>query len=272
MEEFRVGFSAAFMRPDGTSAYPDVDLTPLTSDTRIEVVFLKNQGEIRTGDVAAIDALVLLGEPFTARSLDPAGRLAIVSRFGVGYDKVDVKACTRQGVGVSITPDAVRRPVAVAVLTYILALTGKLLIKDRLVRQGPAEFNRRSLHMGFVLVGRMLGGIGLGNIGAEVFRLARPLDMRFIAHDPYARPEAAAELGVELVDVETVFRQSDILTVNCPLTPETQGFVNEERLSLMKSTAFLINTSRGAVVDQKAIVAALRAGRLAGAGLDVFEK
>ncbi|HSW45241.1 MAG TPA: NAD(P)-dependent oxidoreductase, partial [Phycisphaerae bacterium] len=236
MEKFRIGFSKAFLRPDGTPAYPDVDLTPLRADGRVEVVFVSNESEIRSVDVAKLDALVLLSESFTSRSLDPAGRLAIVARFGVGYDKVDITACSRSGVGVSITPDAVRRPVAAAVIAMMLALTGRLLIKDRLVRQGPAGFNRRSDYMGYGLEGRVLGAVGLGNIAAEVFRLARPFGMRFMAHDPFSRPEIAAELGVEMVDLATLFRQADVLSINCPLTPETRRLVNRERLSLMKPT------------------------------------
>ncbi len=272
MDKYRVGFSKAFLKPDGVPAYPDVDLTPLLSDNRVEVAFLQNETEIRPTDIETLDALVLLGESFTGRSLNPSGRLALIARFGVGYDKVDIAACTRNGVGVSITPDAVRRPVAVAVLTLMLALTGRLLIKDRLVREGPAGFNRRSAYMGYGLEGRVLGTVGLGNIGAEVFRLARPLGMRFMAYDPFARPEIASEFGVQMVDLENLFRQADVLSVNCPLTPETRGLVSRERLSLMKPAAWLINTSRGPVVDQDALVEALTAGRLAGAGIDVFMK
>ena len=125
--------------------------------------------------------------------------------------------------------------------------------------------------MGLGLVGRVLGSVGMGNIGAELFRLAKPFDMRFIAHDPYADAKVATELGVELVSLEDIFRQADIVSVNCPLTPQTRGLVNAERLALMKPTAYLINTARGPIIDQKALTATLRANRIAGAGLDVLE-
>jgi phosphoglycerate dehydrogenase-like enzyme len=125
--------------------------------------------------------------------------------------------------------------------------------------------------MGTGLVGRTLGQLGIGNIGAEVFRVARPLDMRFIAFDPYADATVAATLGVELVDLETLFKESDFLSISCPLNDETRHIVNAERLALMKPTAYLINTARGPVVDQKALYETLKAGRIAGAGLDVFE-
>jgi len=160
--------------------------------------------------------------------------------------------------------------VAVSIITLMLALTGKLMIKDRLTREGPAGFARRAEHMGVGLVGRILGSIGIGNIGAELFRLARPFDMRFIAHDPYADARVAAELGVELTGLDEVFRRSDIVTVNCPLSDATRGLVNAERLALMKPTAYLINTARGPIVDQAALTQVLRERRIAGAGLDVL--
>jgi phosphoglycerate dehydrogenase-like enzyme len=125
--------------------------------------------------------------------------------------------------------------------------------------------------MGYGLVGRTLGSLGIGNIGAELFRLAKPFDMTFIAHDPFASPAAARELGIELVDLDEVFRRSDVLTVNCPLTDETRHLVNARRLALMKPTAFLINTARGPIVDQQALTTVLVERRIAGAGLDVFE-
>ncbi len=126
--------------------------------------------------------------------------------------------------------------------------------------------------MGLGLVGRTLGQLGIGNIGAEVFRLARPFEMKFIAHDPYADPKVAQELGVRLVGLEELFREADVLSVSCPLNDETHHIVNAERLALMKPTAYLINTSRGPVVDEKALTDVLQQGGIAGAGLDVFEQ
>ena len=126
--------------------------------------------------------------------------------------------------------------------------------------------------MGVGLVGRTLGSLGIGNIGAEVFRLAKPFDMKFIAHDPFADKKVAAELGIELVGLEDLFRRADVLSVSCPLTPETRHLVNAERLALMKPTAYLINTARGPIVDQKALTKVLQERRIAGAGLDVLEQ
>ncbi|MDH3453027.1 MAG: dehydrogenase, partial [Gammaproteobacteria bacterium] len=187
-------------------------------------------------------------------------------------DNVDLQACNDNGIAAVITPDGVRRPVAVAVMTLILALAGKLMTKNDLTRQGPDGWARVSQHMGVGLVGLTLGSLGIGNIGAEVYRMARPFEMAFIAHDPYVDPALARELGVELVGLDELFERSDFLSVSCPLNQETHGIVNAERLAKMKPSAYLINTARGPVVDQAALTAALQNKQIAGAGLDVFEK
>ena len=160
---------------------------------------------------------------------------------------------------------------AVSVITFVLALSQKLLIKDRLCRQGPPGWARRGEFMGTGLVGKTLGQLGMGNIGAEVFRLAAPFGLKFLAHDPYVDQGVARDLGVELVSAEELFRRSDFLSVSVPLSDATRHFVNAERLTLMKPTAYLINTARGPIVDQRALHDAIVEGRIAGAGLDVFE-
>ena len=129
----------------------------------------------------------------------------------------------------------------------------------------------RSDYMGLGLTGRTLGLLGVGNIGAEVLRLAAPLDMRFIAHDPYIDPAKARALGADLVDLDTLFREADFVSINVPLGDKTRGLVGARLLGLMKPTAYLINTARGPIVDQRALHEALASGRIAGAGLDVFE-
>lgn len=269
---FRVAIASDFLKPDGSPTYPDFDLAPLRSAPGVDVAFLEAASPLRAEQLEDFDALILLTQKFDAGSVPKSGRLAAVARFGVGYDTVDVDACTRAGIALVITPDGVRRPVAVSILTLMLALTGKLPAKDRLTRAAAAGYAQRSDHMGVGLVGRTLGSLGIGNIGAELFRLAQPLDMRFIAHDPYADPALAAGLGIELVGMEDLFRQADVLSVSVPLTPETHHLVNAERLALMKPTAYLINTARGPIVDQKALAAVLQAGGIAGAGLDVLEQ
>lgn len=272
MASFRVALSGDFRKADGQPTFPDFDLTPLLTAKNVETVFLDNASPLRAEQLEDFDALILLAHRFDATSVPKSGRLAVVARFGVGYDTVDVPACTAGDIALVITPDGVRRPVAVSIITFMLALTGKLMVKDRLARMGAPGFAARGEHMGVGLVGKTLGSLGVGNIGAEMFRLAKPFDMRFIAHDPFADKTVAAELGIELVSLEDLFRRSDVLSVNCPLTPETHHIVNAERLALMKPTAYFINTARGPIVDQKALTKVLQDGRIAGAGLDVFEQ
>jgi phosphoglycerate dehydrogenase-like enzyme len=269
---FRVALSGDFRKDDGTPVFPDFDTRPLATEPGVEMVYLDPVNPLPAAQLEDFDALILLAHRFTAESVPNSGRLSIVARFGVGYDTVDVAACTAGNIALAITPDGVRRPVAVSIMTFILALTGKIMAKDRLTRQGPPGFAARGAHMGVGLVGKTLGSLGVGNIGAEMFRLARPFDMNFIAHDPYANPQIAAELGVELVGLDDLFARSDILTVNCPLTPDTRHIVNAGRLALMKRSAYFINTARGPIVDQKALTDLLAAGGIAGAGLDVFEQ
>jgi phosphoglycerate dehydrogenase-like enzyme len=272
MAPFRVALSGDFKKADGSPTFPDFDLTPLREAQNVETVFLDTVSPLKPEQLEDFDALILLAHRFDASSVPKSGRLAVIARFGVGYDTVDVPACTAGNIALAITPDGVRRPVAVSIITFILALTGKLMVKDRLARQGGPGFAARGEHMGVGLVGKTLGSLGVGNIGAEMFRLARPFDMTFIAHDPFADKKVAAELGIELVSLEELFRRSDILCVNCPLTPETHHIVNAERLALMKPTAFFINTARGPIVDQKALTKVLQEKKIAGAGLDVFEQ
>ena len=224
---------------------------------------------VTTQDIASYDAILAFGVRFPAAAFAAASRVAVLSRWGVGYDMVDVPACTAGDVLLAITTDAVRRPVAEAIVTLLHALSMRLFDKDRLVRSG--RWSERAAIPSVGLRGKTLGSLGIGNIGSEMFRLLAPFGLaRLLAFDPYARPERAAELGVELVDLPTLFRQADFVTINCPLTDETRGLVNAELIGLMKPSAYLVNTARGPIVNQDDLVAALQARRIAGAGLDVF--
>jgi phosphoglycerate dehydrogenase-like enzyme len=271
VNRFRVGLSQGIREAGGRMIIPEFDLSPLDDDARIECVSLPDPETLDADMTAGLDAAILMLEAVTRHSFDARNRLSLVARFGVGYDRIDVQACSNNHVALAITPDGVRRPVAVSVITLMLALTSKLLIKDRIAREGPSGWARKAQHNGVGLVGRTLGSLGMGNIGAEVFKLAQPFDMRLIAHDPYADSRIAAALGVSLVSLEDLFRESDVLSVSCPLSEKTRGIVDAPMLDLMKPSAYLINTSRGGVIDQAALLDALRENRIAGAGLDVLE-
>ena len=268
MRRFRVALSLDVQH----KGKPVFDLSPLTANPDIDVHFVEaKDGILPASALADRDALILLFPRFARESIPADHRLGLIAKVGVGYDNVDVPACTEAGIALVTAPDGVRRPVAVATMTFILALSGRLFVKDRLARQGANGFDQRLDNNGVGLVGRVLGSVGIGNIGAEVFRLARPFDMRFVAHDPYADPALARELGITLVDLDDVFRESDFVTLNCPLTSETRHLVDARRLSLMKPISFLINCSRGPVVDQRALTKVLQERRIAGAALDVFD-
>ncbi len=268
---FRVGLTRDFLMPDGTLAFGDIGLGLLAEAPGVKHEFLPElTQELAAEQVRDYDALLVLAPRVAAATLAGADRLAVIARFGVGYDSVDVDACTEAGVLLTITPDGVRRPVATAVIALLLALAHRLPTKDRLTREG--RWAEKPAHMGIGLTGRVLGIVGLGNIGGEVARLAKLFDLRILAADPYVTPARAAAVGAQLVPLEELLRTADFVSLNCALTDETRRLIDAERLALMKPTAFLINTARGPVVDQRALTEALRARRIQGAALDVFEQ
>ncbi|MBM3995630.1 MAG: dehydrogenase [Planctomycetes bacterium] len=266
----RVCLTRDFLNPDGSPGFGDIGLQRL-DDAGIAWEYLAERTpELRPDQVRDHEALLLLGPQVTAATLDGADRLTLIARFGVGYDNVDVEACTRYGVMLTITPDGVRRPVAASALTFILALSHKLLIKDRLTRAG--RWAEKLHHIGMGLTGRTLGIVGFGNIGRELARLAEPFGLRRVAFDPYAKPAEAASQGVELLELDDLLGLADFVCICCALTPSTRNLINAERLNRMKPTAYLINVARGPIVDQAALTRMLQERRIQGAGLDVFEK
>jgi phosphoglycerate dehydrogenase-like enzyme len=265
-----VGVTRDFLSGDGGAALPGVSFALLDAAPTVNWEYLPEDVPETTPDLAArYDAILTLRPRYSAASVGaPDRRLALIARFGVGYDRIDVDACTRNGVLITITPDGVRRPVAQAVLTFVLALAGRLLPMDRITRAGG--WDRAGACLGVGVTGRTLGLVGLGNIGRDVVQLVAPFEMRVLACDPYAGREDLPR-GVELVDLDTLLRESDFVSVNCPLTRETRHLIGAAQLGLMKRTAFLINTARGPIVDERALHEALAGSRIAGAGLDVFE-
>ena len=267
---FRVGMTRDFLDSDGNVAVGDVGLELLDQSVGVEWEFLpEDSDELTAEQIQGYDAVIVVARRVTAATLEGAARLAIVARFGAGYDTVDVEACNRNGVLLTTTPDGVRRPVASSFMAFILALSHNMMAKDRITRAG--RWNEQTDHIGVGLAGRVLGLVGLGNIGREVVALARPWEMRHIAHDPYVSRADAAALGVELVDLETLMSTADFVCVCCLLNEETRHLINAERIALMKETSFLINIARGPIVDQEAITAALQKRRIRGAALDVFD-
>jgi phosphoglycerate dehydrogenase-like enzyme len=217
------------------------------------------------------DAFFVSQVAVDATSLAGIERLAVVARWGVGYDRIDVPALTKADVALAITPNAVRTPVAEAVVTLIFALAKNVFVLDRTSRAGKWRFDLP--RPGRDIAGKVLGSLGAGNIGRELFRIARSLGFsRMIAHDPLVDPASVRELGVEVVSLEELCRESDFLCVLTPLNDQTRGIIGAKELATMKPSAFVINTARGGIVDEKALVDALKVNAIAGAGIDVFER
>ncbi|MBS7610235.1 hydroxyacid dehydrogenase [Candidatus Bathyarchaeota archaeon] len=214
-----------------------------------------------------VDAVLAGGDSFSAKVISSARNLKIIARDGVGLDRVDLAAATKAGIVVTIAPTVCE---SVADLTFglILCVMRRILIADRSVRS--QEWNLRRKFVGRDVHGATLGIIGLGRVGSGVAKRARGFRMRVLGYDPYVKPERIRELGVEPSDLDALLRESDVVTIHTPLTEETRGLIGSREIGLMKDGSYLINTARGAIVDEKALYEALRIGKLAGAGLDVL--
>ena len=213
------------------------------------------------------DALMVQWAPITRRVIEQLTRCRIISRYGVGVDMIDLEAARERGIPVANVPDYCVEEVASHTLCFLLALGRKVLMQDRLLRQGVWKSVDviRPLNR---FTNQTLGLVGVGRIGRRFAQLAAPLGMRILGYDVQPPKDTGP---VSLVDFETVIRESDYLSLHCPLTKETQHLINAEVLRKMKPSAFLINVSRGGVVDTTALVEALLRGQIAGAALDVFE-
>ena len=227
-----------------------------------------NPDELRAS-VADVEALVVRSQVTVDAALIEAGaRLQVIGRAGVGVDNVDLDAATRAGITVVNAPTGNTIAAAEHTLALLLALARKVASADASMRRG--EWARKQ-HEGVQLGGRTLGIIGLGKIGMAIAERARGFGMHLLGSDPFVTPEQAGLRGVELVELDELLARSDAITVHVPLGRGTTGLIGEAAIARMKPTAFVLNVARGGVVDEAAVAAALRAGRLGGAGIDVFE-
>jgi phosphoglycerate dehydrogenase-like enzyme len=269
-EKFRVAVTADAARPDGSSIHGDLGLDRLTEQGIEWHVLPSYQNPIPVDQLAGVQAVYSLGHiAFGCETLEHAPDLRLIARFGAGYDTVDLEACTEAGVVVTNTPAAIRKPLAVAGLTLLLALSHNLLAKDRLTR--TSNWADRDKYRGASLDGRTVGIVGFGSVGAELARLVAPLGLQVIGNNRSGRNVGAAELGVALVGMDELLERSDFVVLCAALTPETEKLINASKLARMKPTAYLINIGRGKLVDTDDLRDALRERRIAGAGLDVFE-
>lgn len=266
--DFTVGLTRDLSDGAGGFSWGNVSIETLSP---LSWKFMANAEPFLTpNDFEGLSAVAFAGVGINAESFGPASKSPLlISRFGVGYDNVDLAACTQAGVALTITPDGSKKPVATAALTLMLATMFRLVAKDHQARS--FDWRNRIQGLGSGLNGKTIGTIGLGNVASEFFRLISPFETRRLACDPWKKSEEAAAIGVELVDLETLVAQSDVIVVTAALTPETRHLIGKAQFTLMKKSAILINISRGPIVDEEALVSALKQGDIAGAGLDVFE-
>ncbi len=246
-------------------------LTPLAADARFELIERPGlKGEDLTAAVAEADAvLVRSATRITREALSRATRLKVIGRAGVGVDTIDVDAATEKGVAVMNAPAGNTVSAAELACALLLSLIRKVPAADRSMREGKWD---RSSFSGTELYRKTLGLIGAGRIGGEVARRARAFGMRVLAYDPYLSAEAARGMGVELTALDTVLRESDAISLHVPLTENTRGILGEAQLALLKPSCVIVNAARGGLVDETALIARLKDGRLAGAAFDVFDQ
>jgi len=214
--------------------------------------------------------IIITGAPVSAEIINKAKRLKMIQTTSVGYDRVDVDAAAANGIIICNVAEANANSVAELVFGLILDVARRISAHDRLLRDGG--WARYHVERQVEIRGSTLGIIGLGAIGSRVAQIGKyAFNMRILACDPYIIPDRAEQFGGKLVDMETLLKESDVVTTHTPLNEETHHLISERELSLMKPTAILINTSRGPVMDEKALIKALKQGKISGAGLDVFE-
>ncbi len=266
----RIGLTADLFDSSGNPVFGAEALGLLDASGLTYDILAPDGGALDRRTIGAYDALFVGAAKVTEETLaGDTGRLKVIARNGVGYDALDLGALSRRGILVTNTPLAVRYPVATTALAFLLAISLKLPQRIRMAREG--RFAERGNLLGIGLPGRTVGIVGLGGIGMEIVRQVQPHGMRVLGADPYRKPADLGGAGVALVPLETLLAEADFVIIACLLDRTTHHLINAERLALMKPSAFLINVARGAIVEEAALIEALRAGTIAGAGLDVFE-
>src|SRR5687767_13946425 len=253
----------------GQAVTPDSPELNAFKKAGFDIKFGKSAPTTPVGDVIeylqGCAAVVAGGEPYPEEVFASCPDLKLVVRFGVGYDAVDVEAATKHGVVAATTPGTNDWAVADHAMGLVIDLAHRISRHDRLIRSGGWGGIR-----GIDIYQKTLGIVGLGRIGKGVAKRAKGFDMRVLAHEPYPDSAFVAAHGIELVSMEEVFRQGDFVTLHLPASRETERIVDASMLALMKPTAYLINTARGRLVDEDALYAAVRSGRIAGAGIDAW--
>ncbi|MFQ5552773.1 MAG: 2-hydroxyacid dehydrogenase [Thermoplasmata archaeon] len=251
---------------------PGLELLEKGTDLRVfEEDRTPTREEVWEGLQGSVGLLSLLTDLIDGELMD-AGNLKVISNYAVGVDNIDLEAATERGILVTNAPvDGLRESPADHTLGLILALSRRIVEGDRMVRAGGFAGWGPELLLGTDVYGKTLGVVGPGGIGAAVAKRAQGFGMRIVYHGRGPKPEWGEEWGGRFVSLSNLLREADVVTLHVPLTPETRHLIGAQELRVMKQSAFLINTSRGPVVDEEALVVALREGRPAGAALDVYE-
>lgn len=244
---------------------------------RVEFEVWEEIGPVERGvllekGAAADGLLVTLSDRIDEELLSRCPRLKVVGNYAVGYDNIDVNAATKRGVLVTNTPDVLTNATADIAFALLLASARRVVEANEFLRSGDWVTWHPNLLLGADVSGSTLGIVGMGKIGQAVARRAKGFDMEILYVNRSPKPEIEQTLGARRVALEELLAASDFISLHCPLNEETRGLIGEEELRAMKRTAFLINTSRGPVLDQKALFKACSEGWIGGAGLDVFEK
>ena len=240
----------------------------LTEKAEVTLTREKDQGVLTTM-VEDVDVIITQA-PLSAEIINQAKRLKMIQTTTVGYNQIDVSAAEKNGVIICNVAEANANSVAELVFGLILNVARRISAHDRLLRDGG--WARYHIERQVEIHGSTLGIIGLGAIGSRVAQIGKnAFNMRILACDPYIIRERAEQFGGKLVDMETLLTESDVVTIHTPLTEETRHLIGERELGFMKPTAIFINTSRGSVVDEKALIKVLKKEKISGAGLDVFE-
>ena len=236
----------------------------------VEVAVKTDEEFVKTARDA--DAIYAKGRPITKTIIDGLERCKVITLGSVGVDSVDVAAATAKGIPVTNVPDTFIEEVADHAMMLILATFRRLVVQDRMVREGRWKEGRPQLLQIPRLMGQTLGLIAFGHVARAVAMRAKPFGVRILAYDPYIEELVMSPYGVEPASLTQVLQQSDIISMHAPATPDAYHLLKEEHFRLMKPTALFINTGRGPTVDEPALIKALEQGWIAGAGLDVLEQ
>jgi len=251
----------------------DKELEILSTYSDVSVLNSVNEDVIAEAARHA-DIIMVVYAKITRKIIENAVRLKGIVRYGIGIDNIDIKAASERNVMVVNVPDYGIKSVADHTMALILTLVRKILAWDKYTRERKYSGRWTAPPMeliGIELADKMLGLIGFGKIGREVAKRARAFDMKILVYDPYIPKDIGIEWNVRLVELDELLKESDFVSIHCPLTKETYHLINEDKLRVMKKTAYLINTARGPIVDEKALYKALKERWIAGAALDVFE-